>query len=510
VAPVSKLPLGTTSTTVAAGNHNHDSSYSKLGHKHNWEDINGVPVYATRWPNYGEVGIKATDIPSISQYLGTADLNTIETPGFYYQTSNANTSAARNYPTTQAGSLLVQKSAGVTQMYTTYSPGGNKVYVRSKYSTSWGSWIELYSTFNKPTLAELGAAAASHTHPWAQVTGVPATATRWPTWTEVTSKPSTFAPSAHNHSGSDITSGTISNARLPSSISVTEVEGIRLGVNNTGSSSQEGISLYAGANTGKPSYGLLFTGTAGNGTHGGVTGDWATYFTMSGANNRGWIFQHAGANVASISSTGVFTGTFSGNASSASSVPWSGVTGKPTTFAPSAHNHSWSQVTGAPATATRWPSWGEVSGKPSSFTPVSHSHSWGDLTGLPKYATRWPVWDEVIGKPNKPTVTKTTLYSGKIAYGGATVYTLAKAWDQFDAIVVIGSHDGGNSPVSSMKTREELQEMYALAGTTKQWELLASSEIFFFWQMVDTSKTKFKITRENGELYKIIGINYSL
>ena len=32
-------------------------------------------------------------------------------------------------------------------------------------------------------------AAASHTHPWAQVTGQPATATRWPTWAEVSSKP---------------------------------------------------------------------------------------------------------------------------------------------------------------------------------------------------------------------------------------------------------------------------------------------------------------------------------
>lgn len=62
--------------------------------------------------------------------------------------------------------------------------------------------------------------------------------------------------------------------------------------------------------------------------------------------------------------------TCTGNAATASSVPWSGVTNKPTTFAPSAHNHAWSNITGAPATATRWPAWSEVSGKPTSFTPT--------------------------------------------------------------------------------------------------------------------------------------------
>ena len=38
-----------------------------------------------------------------------------------------------------------------------------------------------------------------HTHPWSQITGAPATATRWPAWTEVTAKPTDFPPSAHNH-----------------------------------------------------------------------------------------------------------------------------------------------------------------------------------------------------------------------------------------------------------------------------------------------------------------------
>lgn len=44
---------------------------------------------------------------------------------------------------------------------------------------------------------------------WSQLNSVPAYASRWPTWSEVTSKPLTFAPSAHSHVWSDITVGTI-------------------------------------------------------------------------------------------------------------------------------------------------------------------------------------------------------------------------------------------------------------------------------------------------------------
>ena len=78
----------------------------------------------------------------------------------------------------------------------------------------------------------------------------------------------------------------------------------RIGVNKSGSSSSRyGVSLYGGYNSGEPSYGILFTGTS-LGTHGSVTGDWATYFTMNGSTSRGWIFKHGTNLVASISGTG--------------------------------------------------------------------------------------------------------------------------------------------------------------------------------------------------------------
>lgn len=77
-----------------------------------------------------------------------------------------------------------------------------------------------------------------------------------------------------------------------------------LGVTNTSSTSGYGVSLYNGATAGAPTYGIMFAGTGTFGTHGAVTSDWATYFTMSDTTTRGWIFRRGSTNVASIDGTG--------------------------------------------------------------------------------------------------------------------------------------------------------------------------------------------------------------
>lgn len=53
----------------------------------------------------------------------------------------------------------------------------------------------------------------AHTHPWSQITNVPVFTTRWPDWTEVTGKPVSFVPAAHQHDTADITSGRLADAR---------------------------------------------------------------------------------------------------------------------------------------------------------------------------------------------------------------------------------------------------------------------------------------------------------
>ena len=106
-------------------------------------------------------------------------------------------------------------------------------------------------------------------------------------------------PSASTSASGIITTGTQSFAGLKSFEAI--------GVTNTSNSSGKGISLYNGATSGAPTYGLMFAGTGTFGTHGGVTSDWATYFTMSDTTNRGWIFRRGSTNIASISGKGVLT-----------------------------------------------------------------------------------------------------------------------------------------------------------------------------------------------------------
>lgn len=72
-----------------------------------------------------------------------------------------------------------------------------------------------------------------------------------------------------------------------------------------------GISLYNGSTgTSAPTYGLMFAKTASFSSHVDVSGDWATYLTMSDTLNRGWIFRRGSTNVASISGSGI--GAFAG------------------------------------------------------------------------------------------------------------------------------------------------------------------------------------------------------
>lgn len=74
-----------------------------------------------------------------------------------------------------------------------------------------------------------------------------------------------------------------------------------LNVNRGNSQTDGGITLYGG----DVNYGIIFRTTKDQGTHGYVSGDLATYFTMSNSAGRGWIFKRWGVgNVASISTDG--------------------------------------------------------------------------------------------------------------------------------------------------------------------------------------------------------------
>jgi hypothetical protein len=129
------------------------------------------------------------------------------------------------------------------------------------------------------------------------------------------------ASAALTLAGITLTTPNIGAATGTSLLATGEVSGAYLGVENTTSTNGYGISLYGGGSAGQPTYGIMFQGTATFGTHGAVTADWATYFTMNNTANRGWIFKTStgtAGNVASINVAG--TATFAGNVTAFSDI----------------------------------------------------------------------------------------------------------------------------------------------------------------------------------------------
>ena len=110
-----------------------------------------------------------------------------------------------------------------------------------------------------------------------------------------------------NTSGATFTGSLTAQGYIVASTTIIDSSG-SLGVKNTSGSTGKGLSLYNGAQSGMPTYGISFAGTGTHGTHGAVTGNWATYFTMNASgNDRGWIFRRGTTNVASIDGNGKMT-----------------------------------------------------------------------------------------------------------------------------------------------------------------------------------------------------------
>ena len=94
-------------------------------------------------------------------------------------------------------------------------------------------------------------------------------------------------------------------ATFSGNVTTASLSAASIGVSGTNGTDGKGISLYGGASSGEPTYGMMFMETATYGTFGYVTGSYATYFTMNSSSNRGWIFRNVGVgNVASINNLG--------------------------------------------------------------------------------------------------------------------------------------------------------------------------------------------------------------
>ena len=279
------------------------------------------------------------------------------------------------------------------------------------------------------TPAAIGAAAVGHTHvmsdisglslAWSSITGKPETATRWPSWSEVTNKP--INPSYSFGGNND----SITTAQF-----LTHLQ--NLGAFSTGFGIYRGSWSYM-ANQSITDTGVGVIHLAGSTVE--VIGNSASNCTIrvtvpttsgNGTTKRIYVYCNNGDNYK--------PGWFA--VARTDELTWNSISGKPSTFTPSSHTHTKSQITDFPssmpasdvyawAKASSKPSysWSEITGKPSTFTPSSHTHPLSGISDLQAswdallkaapsaYVTRWPSWSEVTSKPSFATVATSGSYN---------------------------------------------------------------------------------------------------
>lgn len=136
-------------------------SYSKSEADNKYQ-AKGSYVATTRKVNdkplSGDVTVTSQDIFS-NQAISIGanqNLNNYKTAGIYFQPANSNATANLNYPEAMAGTLIVLKNAGITQLYYVYNT--SRIYSRSQYGTgNFTPWAKEFNSQNKPTAGDVGA-----------------------------------------------------------------------------------------------------------------------------------------------------------------------------------------------------------------------------------------------------------------------------------------------------------------------------------------------------------------
>ena len=169
-------------------------------------------------------------------------------------------------------------------------------------ANAWNSWYKIYTSDDKPTLSELGAAAASHTHTKSQITDFAHTHDdRYYTESEINSKLSEKANSSHTHTKSQITdfptsmpaSDVYSWAKQSSkpSYSASEVGAVPTSRKVNGKALSSDISLSAGDVGAAPSshsHNYAGSSSAGGDANWAIGADYANYaFGNNGVSTSG-------------------------------------------------------------------------------------------------------------------------------------------------------------------------------------------------------------------------------
>lgn len=94
--------------------------------------------------------------------LTNQNLNDYRTPGTFFAAGGGNTCTNKPSGVDNFGMFVIQSAGG---WQTQFLYGSNHVmYTRTYNGGTWTSWVEVYTSANKPTASEIGAAASNHSH----------------------------------------------------------------------------------------------------------------------------------------------------------------------------------------------------------------------------------------------------------------------------------------------------------------------------------------------------------
>lgn len=425
--------------------------------------------------------------------LTNQDLNTLKDPGKFYYAAGSNSCTNTGQASGTAFGLYVGRNAEgyrYQKMITT----GNLIYYRTYNSTSWSAWSTNIDSTNytsyAPTKTGTGASGT-----WGiSVTGNAATATKLATARSI---------NGTNFDGSgNITTATWGTARNVTigntKKSVNGASDVAWSLSEIGaaaaSHSHSYLPLSGGTLTGnlnlKPASGeggeIHLDASTANRTENGIILD------QQGGNFR--IFGVPSADGTTKTGSGTplvinpysktitggytLTGNLSGNASSASSVPWTGVTGRPSSM-PASDVPAWAKASSKPSY-----SWGEITGKPSTFTPASHSHNYagsasagGNANAAVKLANARKIGNASFDGTANITLSQMGLnvpveitkadYLAKKKAGTLNANTYYNVIDEYDSANVINdSSVTANSAFSSTKSEKTYAKKSAIINTT--------------------------------------------
>lgn len=397
-----------------------------------WGNVTGKPstypasshTHDDRYYTEGEINT-LLDVKAVNKVLTNEDLNTITTPGFY-SASGGNTVTNKPSDIDNFGLIVIHKASG--SYYTQILFYDTVSYRRICANGTWGSWTQdkltdtntwrgiqnnLTSDSTTDSLSAAqgkalktlvdGKSALGHKHTKSEITNFPtsmpasdvyswAKASTKPaySWSEINNKPSTFTPSSHTHGSGDITS-----------LSADKITGV-IGIDHLPAGALERCKIVAD----DTSRFKLTKNDIQNGD---------TVKVGTDANAKMYLV----IDDTKLSSEAGYTIYTAG---SATSVPWSGVTGKPSTFTPSSHKHTISDITNISSASVSYATtagtansvaWNNVSGKPGSL-PASDVYAWAKASSKPSYS-----WSEISGKPSTFTPSSHTHnYAGSSSAGG--------------------------------------------------------------------------------------------